>query len=443
MKRFLAFLPLCLFLAVSLSASQLTEKLAAIRGISHITALADSTGFSEKWCITFTHPLRYGRACADSLPQRIFVCHVGFDRPTIVVTEGYWANYAENPHYREEISRLLNANVVVCEYRYFGKSLPVAAAHGSKLGAPGTKRYYSALTVENSLLDLHEVVTALKGIYPRKWLATGISKGGQTTMFYRARFPDDVDVSVPYVAPLNRALEDGRHEPFIEKLTGTPQGRDRVLDFQRSLCRRKAELLPLFEQQCKNRGYRFRVPVSEIYDYWILEYSFAYWQWYTPDERIPSDTLSAGAMADWMFRVNDPSYFQDNSPFLAFNVQAAKELGYYGYDTRPFAPYMNSLDTYDYMHRLMLPESLKKLKFSASLYRQTVRFLRRSDPRMIFIYGQYDPWSASGVCQWLDTSKKQNLHVCVQPAGSHLSRIGNMPTSMRRSIEAWLKAWME
>ena len=35
----------------------------------------------------------------------------------------------------------------------------------------------------------------------RQKLATGISKGGQATMFYRSYFPDDVDISVPYVAP--------------------------------------------------------------------------------------------------------------------------------------------------------------------------------------------------------------------------------------------------
>src|SRR5574344_425010 len=423
-----------LLVPMMLSASELTNRLSAIKSIKSVTSMIDSAGFKEKYQLMFSHPLDYKNPSAGHYEERIILCHAGFDRPTIVVTEGYWANYAENPRYREEISRLLNANVIVCEYRYFGKSLPVAAAHGSKLGAPGTMQYYSALTVENSLFDLHEVVTALKGVYPRKWLATGISKGGQTTMFYRARFPDDVDVSVPYVAPLNRALEDGRHEPFIEYLTGTPEGRGRVLDFQRVLCRRKAELLPLFEQRCKDRGYQFRVPVSDIYDYWILEYSFAFWQWYTRDERVPSDTLAAEAMADWMFRVNDPSYFQPNSQFQAFNVQAAKELGYYGYDTRPFAPYMNSLNTYDYMHRLMLPESLKELEFSSSLYRHTVRFLRRSDPRMIFIYGQYDPWSASGICQWLNTSKKHNLHIFVQPAGSHLSRISNMPAALRSSI---------
>ena len=44
--------------------------------------------------------------------QRVIVSHVGFDRPTVIVTEGYGAAYALNPKYREEISELLDANTV-------------------------------------------------------------------------------------------------------------------------------------------------------------------------------------------------------------------------------------------------------------------------------------------------------------------------------------------
>ena len=51
-------------------------------------------------------------------------------------------------------------------------------------------------------------------------------------MFYRTYFPDDVDISVPYVAPLNQSLEDGRHEPFIANKVSTPENRKRVENFQ-------------------------------------------------------------------------------------------------------------------------------------------------------------------------------------------------------------------
>ena len=120
----LRLLIVVLLIPVCLGASELTDKLSAVKAISDIKAMTDSSGFAEKYTMKFTHPLDYKNPAAGNFTQRIFVCHVGFDRPTIVVTEGYWANYAENPKYREELSRILNANLVVCEYRYFGQSVP-------------------------------------------------------------------------------------------------------------------------------------------------------------------------------------------------------------------------------------------------------------------------------------------------------------------------------
>ena len=125
---------------------------------------------------------------AGNFKQRVILSHVGFDRPTVLVTEGYAAHYATHPRYQEELSKLFNANLVFVEYRYFGESMPKPCN-------------WDYLTVENSLYDLHHVTTTLKQLYDEKWIATGISKGGQTTMFYRTYFPDDVDISVPYVAP--------------------------------------------------------------------------------------------------------------------------------------------------------------------------------------------------------------------------------------------------
>lgn len=419
-----------LLVPMMLSASELTNRLSAIKSIKSVTSMIDSAGFKEKYQLMFSHPLDYKNPSAGHYEERIILCHAGFDRPTIVVTEGYWATYAENIRYREEISKLLNANVIVCEYRYFGKSIPNPCN-------------WDYLTVENSLNDIHEVVTALKGIYHQKWLATGISKGGQTTMFYRAFFPNDVDVSVPYVAPLNKSVEDGRHEPFIEHTAGTAAERQAVLNFQLKMCKRKSAILPYFERLCAERNEHFNVPVSDIYDYWILEYSFAYWQWGYHVSDIPSDTLSDKSMADLMMKLNDPSYFQPNSEFVSFNVQAARELGYYGYDIKPFLPYMKSLQTKDYLRRLMVPSELRNIKFDKTLYKRTVKYLKENDPKMIYIYGQYDPWSASGVCQWLDVSQKHNLKIFVQPAGSHRSRIGNMPSAMKDEITTLLKTWME
>ena len=130
----------------------------------------------------------------------------------MIVTEGYGAGYALRPTYREELSELFDANMIFVEHRYFLESTP----------EPCDWQY---LTAENSAEDLHAVTTAFKTLYPGKWISTGISKGGQTSLLYRVFFPDDVDVSVPYVAPLCYAREDGRHEPFLRRVGTEPIGK--------------------------------------------------------------------------------------------------------------------------------------------------------------------------------------------------------------------------
>lgn len=430
MKKFI-LQALLLLAPLVAGASELTDKMATIAAVKQVTPMENSAGFEEKYEVMFQHPVDYKDSTAGNFTQRIFVCHRGFDRPTIVVTEGYWATYAERPAYREELSRYLDANIIVCEYRYFAKSVP-------------EKKDWTYLTVFNSLNDLHQVVEAFKTIYPKKWLATGISKGGQTSMFYRAYFPDDVDVTVPYVAPLNKSLEDGRHEPFIANKPGTAEQREEVRNFQLYLLQHKADLMPYFKTLCYNRGFKFNVSLEDIYDYWVLEYSFAYWQWYSEKSQVPDVTKkSYQELCEEMFVFNEPSYFESNSAFLSFNVQAIKELGYYGYDLKPFKQYTSVKNTHDYMRRIMVPEELSGLKFDKSLYKHTVSFLKKNDPRMVYIYGEFDPWSATGVCTWLDDSKKENLKIYVQPSGSHLARIGNMPEDMKEEILAKIKAWME
>ena len=170
-------------------------------------------------------PLDADSPQAGCFAQRIIVAHAGFDRPTVMVTEGYDAAYATNPYYQEELSHLLNANLVFVEHRYFGESVPDSCN-------------WDYLTVENALNDLHHVRSVFGDVYSGKWLATGISKGGQTAMFYRAFYPNDVDVTVPYVAPLNYSEEDERHMHFLSDDISSSANRKKVETAQLELLKR-------------------------------------------------------------------------------------------------------------------------------------------------------------------------------------------------------------
>ncbi|GAE19917.1 putative secreted tripeptidyl aminopeptidase [Bacteroides pyogenes DSM 20611 = JCM 6294] len=353
------------------------------------------------------------------------MAHVGFDRPTVIVTEGYAAEYAFHPKYREELSKLLNANMIFVEYRYFSKSTP-------------DPKDWQYLTAENSADDLHAVTSAFKNIYPGKWIATGISKGGQTTLLYRTFYPDDVDISVPYVAPLCYAAEDGRHEPFLRKIS-TPENRKLVENFQMEALKRKPALLPLFKQYCTEKGYQFRASIEEIYDYSVLEYAFALWQWGTPVENIPAPDATDDEILTHLLDISNPNYFMKNNPAAPFFVQAARELGYYGYDIRPFKKHLSIKSSKGYLHRLMLPEELKGIPFDKTLSKKITRFLKKNDPKMIFIYGENDPWTAAGVT-WL--KKKNNIHVFIEPGGSHKARISTLPEAEKEKAINLINKWL-
>ena len=138
MRRTFNFLLLFFLSVMTVMAApgDLQEKLAALKGISGIEKL-QSDYYPEKYVVRITQQVDPKDPAAGTFTQRVIVGHVGYDRPTIIVTEGYGAAYALNPKYQEELSKLLNANLVFVEYRYFLESTPepiyiTSAIHSSR-----------------------------------------------------------------------------------------------------------------------------------------------------------------------------------------------------------------------------------------------------------------------------------------------------------------------
>ena len=96
-----------------------TELQQKMKSISHITEIKDleSGEFAEKYVVRFTQPIDHENPELGTFTQRVVVSHVGFDRPTVLVTEGYGGTYAFNPKYREELSKWFNTNMIFVEYR--------------------------------------------------------------------------------------------------------------------------------------------------------------------------------------------------------------------------------------------------------------------------------------------------------------------------------------
>lgn len=426
-RKFFLFLLFALLVGcpVQLRADEARSRIEQLKGISSIEALENSKGFAEKYVVRLRQPLDHQHPEKGAFDQRVIVLHRSTDRPTVIVTEGYTASYALSPRYTEELSEMWNTNIIFVEHRFFDESTP-------------TPCDWQYMTDRQAMADLHQVVTLFKSIYSKKWISTGVSKGGQTCMEFRSFYPEDVDVSVPYVGPLCFGVEDGRHEPFLRRV-GTDKERQRIQEFQMEALKRKQKLLPEFEAFCLKNHLRFNIPMRDIYDYCVLEYSFAFWQWGRSETRIPPVTASDADILGELLAVSSPDYFMPAKSFTPFFYQAAYELGYYGYDMKPFKKLMSIKSTRNYLRRVMLPDSLRHVKYHKKLSRRVKRYLTKNDPQMLIVYGEIDPWTAAGVT-WL--RNKKNMRVFVQPRGSHTARIGNMPDDMRREIVDILTRWL-
>lgn len=426
MKRISHLLLLLLLVIVSANASnkELYQKLCTLKGVITVDSLPSDYS-TEKYVVTIRQPLDHKHPEKGSFTQRVVISHEGFDRPTVLVTEGYGGDYALNPRYRDELAGLFQTNTVFVEHRYFSGSVPDTVD-------------WQYLTAQNSASDLHLITTLFKQIYPQKWISTGISKGGQTALIYQAFFPNDVDITVPYVAPVSRSAEDGRHEPFLN-VVGDKKTRQAILSFQREVLKRRGEIIPLLEKFCMEKQLSFRISMNEVLDYCVLEYSFAFWQWGTPASQIPANSATTEVLFKHLTEISGPDYFATGQPTQAFFIQAARELGYYGYDIEPFKDLLFIRTAKDYLQRIMLPEGIT-IQFQPELYKKLTNFIETSDPRLIFVYGEYDPWTSVGITK-LDG--KKNMFVAIQPKGSHRARINTLPDSLRDKVIKTIKLWLE
>ncbi len=409
------------------SDTDLFNKLKALPGVVDVQALKFKAPFKEKYLVLLKQWLDPQDTTAGTFIQRVFVSHYDYKAPTVLVTEGYAGSYAEREDYTEELTGLFNTNQILVEHRYFGKSTP-------------DRKNWKYLTAANAAADHHHVVSLFKNLYKSKWINTGISKGGQTALIHRTLYPGDVDISVCYVGPLCFGVEDGRHEPFISSKVSTENDRKKVQDFQMEVLKRRNKIFPLFKKYCTEKKYSFHLPLQEIYDYCVLEFSFSFWQWGWKPSSIPSSSASNADLFNYLIRICSPDYFaddgQDYSP--SFFVQAARELGYYGYDTEPFKKYLKIKTAKGYLEKIFLPKDLK-VDFDSSISVECQHFLDTQDEKMIFIYGEYDPWSAPAV----EFNGKKNMFKAVCPGGSHATRIRSFGEKEKQEIIDRIKTWLE
>lgn len=399
----------------------LLDKIKSLPGVVSVEKIDNNRFFKETYVIMVEQYLDHKNIRAGKFKQRVILSHYNEYSPTVFVTEGYSADYALRKTYINELSRIIEANQIVVEHRYFGESKP----EGNN---------WNYLSIENATADLHRVYTIFKQLYKSKWIATGISKGGQNTLAYKAFYPNDANIWISYVGPLNYAIEDPRMAKALTKI-GSKQVRDKIQTFQLDVLRNRDKIQPLFDSIIAEKKYSFKVSNNQILDYCVLEYSFSFWQWGQYPYKIPEWKNNPAQMLQHLIEVSPPSYF-DYKALKPFFVQVSRDFGYYSYDTKPFKDYLVIGSAKGYIKRLFL-EPNEVFKYSNEATKAIESALEADSEHLIMIYGENDPWTAAAA-KGGNGAKK-----FVIPRADHRIRIDNLTYEQKAKIYMLLENWLE
>ncbi len=385
-----------------------------------VTELTASDHFKREFEILIPQRLdHFDKKNKETFQQRIFLYHYDRKAPTVFVTEGY---SARQRHY--ELSEILLGNQIQVEYRYFGISKP-------------DDTEYKYLNNDQAMEDLHYIRHLFCKIYKKEWISTGISKGGTTCLIYKSKYPKDVKVAVPYVAPLPFNQTDKRCDEAI-LTNGTAECRKTLEDFQHAVLDNRDLMIMKVDSLARADSMSFaRFTTAEAFEYAVLEFTFSFWQWGHDCSQV-DPTVSPDSLFRTLNKIVGLSFYSDATCnyFEPSYYQFLKENGYYGFIYEPFKSKLKALDRYD-----NLPFGPRGLDLTMDVdYLKYVRvWLYHNGDKIIHVQGQLDPWGACGFIP----PEGQDALLMIKENGSHTTRIKSLSEEQQKQVYERLDHWLK
>lgn len=425
--------------------------------------------------------------------QKVIVGFSGYDKPNCLMTTGYYlrdeATLIPTEH---EIAFLLEGNFVAVEHRYFGDSLPIEIKR-SDGDYDGT--YWQYLSTSNAAYDVHQIVTQMKTLLKGKWAASGGSKGGLTANLYCYYYPEDVDLTVPYVAPLCDGVNDPKFFDYVYNTAGeddlryqngmAAEYRALLLEAQLWFLERrdeiykdnktyKEELFKIFVDDAEENEAYYRkdlMTADILYDMQTINFPIGFWQYEDEEKFLNLKEVMALAednteytadgktvtKKDWMFDnlksdLTTDSKEMDITPYL---VQSFIELGNYGMDATPLR---EAIEEHKKSHTgckaciTMLPKEDETafikysfsdaeqdlFKYDNTTRNELINWSQTTDEQVIMIYGISDPWYYVRI----PDVKLENIHIFVHPKNNHHANISNFPEPQKTELMELLHKYL-
>ncbi|MFH8587178.1 S28 family serine protease [Streptomyces celluloflavus] len=376
--------------------------------------------------LNYTQPIDHRHPARGTFQQRLTLLHKSVDRPTVFFTSGY--NVSTSPS-RSEPTQIIDGNQVSLEYRYFTPSRPRPTD-------------WTKLDIRQGANDQHRIFQALHRIYAKNWIATGGSKGGMTATYYRRFFPHDMNGTVAYVAPNDvNNDEDSAYDRFF-RTVGTAQCRADLAAVEREALVRRGEMVDRFQKWADKEGRTFKTVgnANRSYEVMVTDLVFGFWQYQpaaTACAEVPKPTASTDALWAWMDKIGGFASYTDQGleSYLPYYYQAGTQLGEPGYHY----PQLKGLLKYPGINnsRSFVPREIP-MHFDKRAMPDIDRWVRQHANRMMFVNGEYDPWSS----EHFELGKgSRNSYVFTVPGGNHGSNIAKLKDADRTKATAELLGW--
>jgi len=396
----------------------LDEVLAANECFSDIKENPDTSAMKKKekgeleylsqYSMYILQPVNHDQPDGDKFKQKVCILFRGYDRPTIMVTEGYlWRRFFD----AEDIGKNLNANMVHVEHRNFGESFNQ------------DKGKWAYETSAQASADLLAVYRALKPIFKGKWMSAGTSKNGETSMDYAYYYPNDMDLAAAFCSPFNLSLADKRFGEYLFNKVSTEELRD-IMKKNMSKALEKGED-GLYKNACtffKEKD--LPVPSFAEYVFNCFDTFFSVFQYTLPSkhqEKMEAITENEDMLVDAI--CTNITSLRSPDTYTYF-VDCAKEQGFSddGYDYFADELEGTGFKAEDAITSLLKEEDRWLVKqYDNSLRTKMCEdfFVNSTMPLLLF-YSKDDPWSAGQ-----PEKTGPNVKKVINPVGIHSPIINN------------------
>lgn len=404
--------------------ASIEARLACIPGLTFVRVADAGVPGHARFNLQVTQQVDVHSADAGTFTQRAVLDYVNDDAPTVLYTSGYDLGAS-----RAELTRTYDTNQLSYEHRYFGTSKPSPAN-------------WPALTIENAAADAHHLVESLRWALPGKWINTGGSKGGMTSLYHRRFHPCDVDGTVAYVAPMTQLVEDPAYPEFIDTVGGDTwkSCREAITAFQRRILASRDTLVP---QQPGTFTY---LGADRAFEMAVVELPFAFWQYTPPDDpdygcsAIPDAGATPEEHLAYLQLQSPPDYLASDDVleyYAAYYYQSAAQLG----GPAPFEAHVGDLLRFAGSNAtptfLSVP-GVPMPAFDPAAMADIIDWAKNDAERVLLINGQFDPWSVHPI----ELTNAVDSKLYVQAEGTHGSRIGTLSTEQQAEVLVTLTRWL-